>query len=233
MASYPPVLRNDEGYALAALLVALGVMAVMLTAAVPAWSTMAKREKEAELVFRGEQYARAIGLYQRKMGPGTLPPSIDLLVDQKFLRKKYKDPITNDDFQLLSAGQTAAAPGQQVQQGRIGAARGQLAEAAGRLGGGGRLGQAGPLAGGISGVASKSTETSLRLYNNRNKYNEWTFVFVQAAQGPGRGRAGEGGARQGLPGPAGRGVGGRGPGASPFNPGRGPAPAPGAAGRGR
>ena len=108
MASNPLVRTSDEGYALAALLVAIAVMAVMMTAAIPVWSTNAKREKEAELIFRGEQYARAIGLYQRKTGPGTLPPSIDFLVEQKFLRKKYKDPITKDDFQVLSAGQPAA-----------------------------------------------------------------------------------------------------------------------------
>ncbi len=39
-----------------ALLVALSVMAIMMGAALPAWHTLAQREKEAELVFRGEQY---------------------------------------------------------------------------------------------------------------------------------------------------------------------------------
>ena len=40
-------------------------MAVALSVALPAWRTMTQREKEAELVFRGEQYARAIALFQR------------------------------------------------------------------------------------------------------------------------------------------------------------------------
>ncbi len=41
---------------------------------------MATREKEAELIFRGNQYARAIGLFQRKFA-NTSPPTIDVLVD--------------------------------------------------------------------------------------------------------------------------------------------------------
>jgi type II secretory pathway pseudopilin PulG len=209
--------RREDGYAMAALLVAMAVMTVMMGAAMPVWKTMAQREKEAELIFRGQQYARAIGLYQRKLGPGTLPPNLDILIDQRFLRKKYKDPITNDDFQLLSAGQTAVRPGQQV-----GEAQPQqpLSQAAGRLGAG-RLGQAGPVIGGITGVASKSTATSLRLYNNRDKYNEWTFVFVQSAQGPGSQT------------PGGQGAGGRGRGARggqpPARPGAGAIP-PGSGG---
>ena len=57
-----------------ALLVLMAVMAVALTAALPAWSTLARREREAELVFRGEQYARAIALFQRKYA-GAFPPN--------------------------------------------------------------------------------------------------------------------------------------------------------------
>jgi type II secretory pathway pseudopilin PulG len=87
----------DGGYAMAVLLVVMGVMAVMLTVVMPVWKQMGQREKEAELVFRGEQYARAIGLFQKKYA-NAFPPNLDVLVEQKFLRKKYKDPITNSDF---------------------------------------------------------------------------------------------------------------------------------------
>src|SRR4029077_11449458 len=93
-------LRGQQGYAMAALLVGLGIMAVMMTVVMPVWKQTARRENEAELVFRGEQYARAIELYGRKL-PGALPPNLDVLVDQKFLRKKYKDPITGGDFDLV------------------------------------------------------------------------------------------------------------------------------------
>src|SRR5262245_47309969 len=90
--------QHHAGYAMAALLIAMSVMAIMMTIAMPTWKQMARREKESELVFRLEQYGRALVLFQRKNGPGTSPPSVDFLVEQRFLRKKYKDPITNDDF---------------------------------------------------------------------------------------------------------------------------------------
>ena len=48
-------LRGQHGYAMAALLVALGVMAILATAAMPVWHQMTQREREAELVFRGNQ----------------------------------------------------------------------------------------------------------------------------------------------------------------------------------
>ncbi len=108
--SRPLMKSRQRGYAMAALLVGLSVMSVLMGAMLPVWSHMAQREKEAELIFRGQQYARAIGLFQRKFA-NTAPPSIDVLVDQRFLRKKYKDPITNDDFQPLYANQAPARRG--------------------------------------------------------------------------------------------------------------------------
>src|SRR5215212_6815240 len=105
-------MRGQHGYAMAALLVALTVMAILMTVAMPTWRQLVRREKEAELVFRGQQYAHAIGLFQRRAGPGVLPPNLDVLVEQKFLRKKYLDPITGEDFDLLRV--TPNAPGQPV-----------------------------------------------------------------------------------------------------------------------
>src|SRR6185436_9261365 len=108
-------LQRQHGYAMAALLIGMSIMAIMMTVAMPTWRQLNQREKETELVFRGEQYARAIGLYQRKMGPGTLPPTIDVLVEQRFIRKKFKDPVTGEDFVPLA--QTVNAPGPAAAQG--------------------------------------------------------------------------------------------------------------------
>ena len=69
---------------------------------------MARREKEEELIFRGLQYSRALRLFATKYANAS-PPNLDVLVEQRFIRKKYKDPITNDDFQPVLAGQ--AVPG--------------------------------------------------------------------------------------------------------------------------
>src|SRR3954465_14706536 len=107
---------DDGGYILAVLLVGMAISAVWLAASLPAWHQQAQREKEADLIFRGEQYARAIALFYVKNN--TFPPDIDTLVSQPFLRKKWKDPITNDDFDLMLAGQPAS--GQQNNNGRSG-----------------------------------------------------------------------------------------------------------------
>ena len=199
--------RHDGGYAMVALLVAMSVMAVAMTVALPVWTTAARREKEAELVFRGEQYARAIALFQRRNG-NAIPPNLDVLVDQKFLRRKYKDPMTGEDFQLLTPG--TPIPGQQAPVPAGGSAAGGRGRAGGARGGSTR--SATPLAGSVIGVVSKSTERSLRLYNGRDRYNEWVFLGTQRstqAGGGARGGAfpgGRGGPAPGAPvGPAGRG----------------------------
>jgi type II secretory pathway pseudopilin PulG len=193
---------GERGYAMAALLVGISIMALIMSMAMPAWKTMAQREKEAELFFRGQQYARAVAKYQAARG--AFPPSIDVLVNEKFLRKKYKDPITNDDFDIVRVGQ--APPGQAGRQGQAGQA--------------GRQGQAGqpsivfqPIVtaglgtsggGPILGVVSKSTATTLRLINGKNKYNEITFVPTEATTQAG-GVAGTltPGGRNGTPRPTG------------------------------
>jgi type II secretory pathway pseudopilin PulG len=224
---------NQRGYAMAALIVGLAVMAVLMTAAMPVWKHAAQREKEEELVFRGEQIAHAIGMFQRKTA-NAYPPSLDLLVQQKFLRKKYKDPITDDDFVPLSqaqqAGQQATQPGQQSAPGQQGRGQQQPAQA-GAPGAAAAPGQAAGVAGGIIGVTSKSTDESIRLYKGRSHYNEWAFIYTPPAQAPGGGAAGTPGGpgRQGQPGPNGRGFpgrNGRGPGGQggPFGPGRGGQP---------
>ena len=173
---------------MAALLVALSIMAIMMTVVMPVWKRTTQREKEEELVFRGRQYAHAIGMFQRKFA-NAYPPNIDVLVDQRFLRKKFKDPVTNDDFVPILAGQgvpgTPQPPG--GQRGAGGTAtpggRGQTQPASSTQPGAGRAGgppisagSTGQTSGGIQGVTSKSKEQSIRLYNGRGHYNEWAFV---------------------------------------------------------
>ena len=194
-----PRLLDEQGYLMVALLVAMSIMGIMMAAALPAYHTMAQREKEAELVFRGEQIARAIGLYQRRVANAAVP-SIDFLVAQRYLRKKYKDPITNDDFEPLTSGAGGAPGAVQQVQGRGGAA----ATAQGRAGGAATQGRGGAVVGGIVGVTSKSPLKSLRLYNDRDTYNQWVFMPVA------RGRVGGDPVGAGADGRGGRGADGRG-----------------------
>jgi hypothetical protein len=203
---------------------------------------MAKREKEEELIWRGQQYARAVGLFQRKYA-NAFPPTLDVLVEQRFLRKKYKDPITNDDFQLIPASGGAPTPGMIVGPGGAPQASNQPSIFGGRGGSAptsvttqtsGPTGLAPGIATaggpnlGISGVVSKSKDASMKIYNGRQKYNEWAFVYLQTSQslgGPaigGRGGAAFPGA-SGQPMPPG-GFGPFGPGSPGMPGGRGGMP---------
>ena len=204
---------------MAALLVAMGVMAIVLSTTLPVFSTMAKRERETELIFRGQQYARAVSLFQRKYG-NALPPDIDVLLNERFLRKQYKDPITNDDFTLIGPGSpelalaATAAPAQH-QSGRGGPQMSQQQplqqpQMSGR-GVQSNPVTAGQAPGGILGVVSKSKATSIRIYNNHDKYNEWVFIAQQRSVQAGGGATGTQapGGRGGQPVGTGPGRGGR------------------------
>jgi type II secretory pathway pseudopilin PulG len=172
--------RRDDGYAMAALLVGMVIMAVFLSMALPAWKTQAQREKEDELVFRGQQYARAIVLFQRKYA-NTFPPNLDVLLNEHFLRRKYKDPMTAaGEFQLIYANQQqgTAQPSAGGAAGGIVPTQGQqVRPPSQQVGGGAPVGPQG----GIIGVASKSTAESIRIYNGHDHYNEWVFVAQQAS----------------------------------------------------
>jgi len=220
---------RNSGYAMVALLIAMSIMAVMMTVAMPVWKQNTQREKEEELIFRGTQYVHAINLFGRKFA-NTQPPSLDVLIEQRFLRKKYKDPITNQDFDIVRANQ--GAPGSAAPGGTPGSAAGRgttqngagasvlspmgsgtaaPGQSAGR--GSSPIGTpgAGPV-GGITGVASKSKDKSIRIYNGRSHYNEWVFVYqpqqqAAGASAPGAGVPGQRGQQPQQPG----GVGGPGP----------------------
>jgi type II secretory pathway pseudopilin PulG len=227
---------------MAALLVALAVMAVMMSVALPVWRHDAQREKEEELVFRGQQYVRAITLFNRKTN--ALPTRVDDLMQGRYLRKKFKDPITNDDFDLISAanpnpnGQVGSSlPGgrgtPQTMSGGPPASTGRLGANSDSSANGGF---GGSVPGGMLGVRSKSKDESIRLFLNRNHYNEWLFVFQGLGAGGGRGGRGGpiGPGGRGLNGPGGAGgAGGTGfPGGRGRGPGGGPTFPPGP-GRGR
>ena len=167
-----------SGYAMAALLVSLAMMSILMGVLLPVWSQAAQREREAELVFRGEQYARAIELYQRRY-VGAFPPDVATLVEQRFLRRQFKDPMTQEgDFQVLYQAQgtdVASAPTGQV----------------GPVGNSGSQQRATSVPqGGVIGVVSKSTEESRRIYNGASRYNEWVFVHLPSTTqlGDGQGR---------------------------------------------
>jgi type II secretory pathway pseudopilin PulG len=230
--------RGDAGYAMAVLLAGLAIMGIAWTVLVPVWKQAVQREKEAELIFRAGQYARAVALYQRKYA-NAFPPNVEVLMREKFLRKKYKDPITNGDFRYLSPMELQALPALNTttRPGLPGSAPlatpggGTGGTAPSRLGGNSgssfgapsTLGPNGPSAGpsqGIAAVVSRSSAATIKVFKNRRQYNQWivTVQDVMPRSAAGTPQPGQPGAMPGQPGAQ------PGAGTSPFG---GPGASPG------
>jgi hypothetical protein len=254
--------RPDAGFSLAAVIFFLTAASIFIAAVVPAYQMQAKREMEEELIFRGEEYTRAIQKYQRRFA--VYPSSVDQLVSTnslRFLRQAYKDPTTGKVFRLITINPDGTLSGsktftqnpntqplfgntqqfgqqqnqQQLQQGPQGAQQqmqpaqqtsqqtfrqsqqpgfptaGTQQQPGFQAGGGvntpgttfggqqqqsfgfppqGQRGQQ-PTgtqgtqisASGIVGVASDSAKESLKVYNNRQKYDEWEFIAILGQSG--------------------------------------------------
>lgn len=89
---------SEQGYVLAAVIIMLAVMMMLLAVAMPKVREDIRRDQELEAMHRGKQYSRAIQIYYRKLR--HYPPNIDALLDtnlQRYLRKRYLDPLTGKD----------------------------------------------------------------------------------------------------------------------------------------
>lgn len=98
-----PITNRQSGFTYLAALLLIVIMGTVLAATGVVWHTAQQREKERELLYVGDQFRRAIGLYYERT-PGKFkkyPNSLqDLLKDerhlsvQRYLRKIYLDPMT-------------------------------------------------------------------------------------------------------------------------------------------
>lgn len=94
-ASEALVKSSTAGYALIVVMIAVTVLAISLLAVVPSTYQESRREKEEELIFRGNQYARATYLFQQQFH--RYPVSVKELLhtnNLSFLRKPWPDPMT-------------------------------------------------------------------------------------------------------------------------------------------
>lgn len=165
----------EAGYSLVALVAAVTIMLVVMAAALPSWKYVMKNEREEELVFRGNQIARAIEQFQKKRG-NLLPTSLDLLVKEKFLRRAYKDPMTKDGkWRMVRPGEPVFGAGGPLQRPGAGPTPRPTPTPTPASSSFGREGGLGP----FSGVASRSSEKSLRLFNNQDQYDRWLFIAGQ------------------------------------------------------
>ena len=211
--------RNGEGgYILVTLMLSVALMVMALAAVLPELTFQMKRDREEEMVHRGVQYSRAVRAYYRKFG--GYPPNIDVLESSNnlhFLRKRYKDPVTGEDFKFLhvtdvklsfgagiAGGQTL---GKSITRTLNTADSGKSTDSNATLTSsdtstdkttqdssqqsdnndstpkspfttvsGDSAGQTfggGP----IVGVASTSKKESIRIYNKKDHYNDWQFIY--------------------------------------------------------
>jgi uncharacterized membrane protein YgcG len=164
-----PTRRGERGYILALLLGFCAVMGILLMKGIPAVNAEVQREMEEELIFRGEQVAKAIRTFQSKTGgyPSSLEELIKL--NPRLVRSSaLKDPMNPEgDWELVFA----------VQAGPSGNTQGLP----------------------IVGVKSKIEKDSFKIYKGKSIYSDWAFLATDSLFTlPGGGQGGsQGGGRVG------------------------------------
>lgn len=102
----------ERGYIMMTLLLMVALMMIFTAAILPTIKYEIEHDREEEMIHRGVQYTRAIRAYYKKFG--AYPANIDALENtnqMRFLRKRYKDPITGKDFKLLHYSDVALSGG--------------------------------------------------------------------------------------------------------------------------
>jgi type II secretory pathway pseudopilin PulG len=104
---------RQRGFTYLGLLFAVAVIGITLAMVGVVWSAQIRRDKEAELLFAGDQIRAAIGRYyiETPAGAHTYPASLqDLLQDDRWpqvhrhLRRLYVDPLTaSTDWRVIAA----------------------------------------------------------------------------------------------------------------------------------
>lgn len=174
---------REGGYTLVILAVTTAVVGILLTATLPTWETAVQREKEAELHFRGMQYAEAIRVYQNRFQ--SLPTKLEQLIERKprSIRQLWKDPMTEDgEWEVIHAtagGRRGRQPPGRGQSDRERDGEEEEPEEEQRDRDGRRPGTRdgeGQRVGPIIGVRSRSEEESLMIFDGEDTYDAWEFV---------------------------------------------------------
>jgi len=147
--------KGQYGFTYLSLLFVIVVLGLAAGIAGRYWSMEARREAEAELIFRGSQIAAGIKrYYEESPGAKAYPRSLEELVEDKrwpvakrHLRRIYPDPMTGK-----SDWQTVRAP----DGGIMGVASSSEKE---------------PL-------KKKGFPTALKGFEDRSSFGDWQFVFV-------------------------------------------------------
>jgi type II secretory pathway pseudopilin PulG len=209
----PPRSESREaGFTMLMLVVVVAIMAIMMGVAVQSVEFQMRREREAELIFRGKQYVEAIRLYKTKYGRYPMQLKEIWEAKPRVVRKKWKDPITDSQswglIYLGQEGRQIGGPGGSTDPAMVGTPVPQLGkddedgEQGSRLPTG--LEQPGDKdkirIGPIVGVHSTSCDESIKVFEGRTTYCEWRFIYREEQQrgGPRGGRFGGGRPRRGY-----------------------------------
>ena len=181
---------SEDGYTLVVVVMVVAIMAIMMAVAVQTVSFQMQREREAELIFRGQQYAEGVRLYRQKYGRYPMRMKELWEADPKVLRQKWTDPITgSEDWGLVYLGQEGQQVGGPGGPTAPGQPRPQATPTRTPVFGDRGLGGGGEKVGPIIGVHSLSTDTSIKIYEGRTQYNEWKFIFLEQ-EGASEGQSG-------------------------------------------
>ncbi len=207
----PSAKSRKRGYAFLILMMMVTILLISLTAALPSIYTAGQREKEEELIFRGNEYARAVLFFRRKFG--RFPSSINEMVKKtngiRFLRHAYPDPMTpKGQWRFIHANaagmvldsktmNTQVGPGNRNLQNPQSSQTSQTSQTSdstpAEAKGGDSATSTNEMKGAfIVGVASSSRKSSIRIYNNRTRYDEWEFLGIDQPLGGGTAPGGSG-----------------------------------------
>ena len=133
----------QAGFTYLGLLILLVLMGVALAQAGTLWSQTRQREREADLLFYGDQFRQAIAAYYQAQTPNAYPKTLDDLLEdprvpytRRFLPQIYPDPMTGKrDWVLIKGpdntiiGLYSPAPGTPIKQGNFPHANAAFADA--------------------------------------------------------------------------------------------------------
>ncbi len=94
--------NSSRGYILITLMLFVTLLTIAAMAVAPAIARQIQRDREEEMMHRAVGYARAVRNFYKKFG--RYPTRIEELESTnnlRFLRKRYRDPITGQDFKIL------------------------------------------------------------------------------------------------------------------------------------
>jgi len=168
----------QRGFTLVAVVIGIAILTILIAAVAPSIGVVMKRDREAELIFRGRQYARAVGLFQRRYG--RYPNQLKELYENRprTIRHLWKDPMCNCDFQPLIQGMPCGPIGVGQPPGAPQFPGPSPTPTPSKTAFGSPAGQT--VAGPIVGVRSSVHKEGLREWRGQKFYDQWCFIVGDA-----------------------------------------------------